>query len=88
MKISDLYPDVLMEDARCEFKAALNPENPVKWAKTIVAYANSDGGYIFVGVSNEREAFGLNMEEIDKSLQEGTSSRCRRYRRKSAAGTS
>lgn len=67
MKISDLYPDVLMEDARCEFKAALNPENPVKWAKTIVAYANSDGGYIFVGVSNEREAFGLNMEEIDKA---------------------
>lgn len=67
MKISDLYPDVLMEDARCEFKAALNPENPVKWAKTIVAYANSDGGYIFVGVSNERESFGLNMEEIDKA---------------------
>ena len=67
MKISDLYPDVLMEDARCEFKAALNPENPVKWAKTIVAYANGDGGYIFVGVSNEREAFGLNMEEIDKA---------------------
>ena len=67
MKISDLYPDVLMEDARCEFKAALNPENPVKWAKTIVAYANGDGGYIFVGVSNERESFGLNMEEIDKA---------------------
>ena len=67
MKISDLYPDVLMEDARCEFKAALNPENPVKWAKTIVAYANGDGGYIFVGVSNERVAFGLNMEEIDKA---------------------
>lgn len=34
MKISELYPDVISEDLDYEYKAQLNPENPVKWAKT------------------------------------------------------
>ncbi|MEE0133311.1 MAG: ATP-binding protein [Treponema sp.] len=67
MKITDLYSDVLVEDTKYEFKAVLNADNPVKWAKTIVAYANGDGGYIFVGVSNERMVFGLTLDEIDKT---------------------
>ena len=36
MKITELFPDVITEDMECEFKAVLNSENPVKWAKTIV----------------------------------------------------
>lgn len=67
MKITDLYSDVLVEDTKYEFKAVLNADNPVKWAKTIVAYANGDGGYIFVGVSNERMVFGLTLDEIDRT---------------------
>ena len=50
MKIKELYPDVITEDLDYEYKAVLNPENPVKWAKNIVAYANGAGGYIFIGV--------------------------------------
>ncbi|MCQ2914907.1 MAG: putative DNA binding domain-containing protein [Alphaproteobacteria bacterium] len=67
MKIYELYNDVVLEDLKYEFKALLNSENPVKWAKTLVAFANGDGGVLFVGVSNEREAFGISLEEIDKT---------------------
>ena len=67
MHIREVYPDVITEDLDYEYKAVLNPENPVKWAKTIVGYANSKGGIMFVGVSNDGEAFGLGLDEIDKT---------------------
>jgi len=67
MKISELYPDVITEDLNYEYKAVLNQENPVKWAKTIIGYANDKGGIMFIGVSNDGEAFGLNLEDIDKT---------------------
>ncbi|MBS7265540.1 MAG: putative DNA binding domain-containing protein [Treponema sp.] len=67
MKINELYSDILAEDTKYEFKALLNPNEPLKWAKTIVAYANGEGGYIFVGVSDNPDAFGLSIEEIDKT---------------------
>ena len=67
MKINELYSDIITEDTKYEFKAVLNPDDPLKWAKTIVAYANGEGGYIFVGVSDNRDAFGLSIEEIDKT---------------------
>ena len=37
MKINELYSDIMTEDTKYEFKAILNPNEPVKWAKTIVA---------------------------------------------------
>lgn len=67
MKIRELYPDVISEDLNYEYKASLNPDNPIKWAKTIIGFANDKGGIIFVGVSNEGEAFGIDLEEIDKT---------------------
>ncbi len=66
MKINSLFPDVVEENLSYEFKVTLNENNPIKWAKTIVAYANSEGGTIFVGVSDEGEAFGIDLPEIDK----------------------
>lgn len=67
MKIKDLYPDVITEDINYEYKAVLNPDNPIKWAKTIIGYANDKGGTMFVGVSNDGEAFGIGLGEIDKT---------------------
>lgn len=67
MKISEIFPEVLMEDLDYEFKQVLSEENPVKWAKTIVAYANNGGGTIFVGVSNDGDAFGLTLNDIDRA---------------------
>ena len=67
MHIREIFPDVISEDLDYEYKAQLNQDNPVKWAKTIVGFANGNGGILFVGVSNEGEAFGLSLEEIDKT---------------------
>lgn len=67
VKIKELYPDVITEDLNYEYKAVLNPENPIKWAKTIIGYANDKGGTLFVGVSNDGEAFGINLDEIDRT---------------------
>ena len=67
MKINELYSDIITEDLKYEFKALLNPKEPLKWGKTIVGYANGEGGCIFVGVDNDREAFGLTIEDIDKT---------------------
>ena len=67
MKIKDLYPDVISEDLNYEYKAVLNPDNPIKWAKTIIGYANDKGGTMFVGASNDGEAFGIGLGEIDKT---------------------
>ena len=67
MKINELYSDILAENTKFEFKTVLNVENPIKWAKSIVGFANAEGGYIFVGVNDEREAFGITLEEIDKT---------------------
>ncbi len=67
MKIRELYPDVITEDMEYEYKAMLNPDKPIKWAKTIVGYANGNGGTMFVGVSDSGEAFGIDLGEIDKT---------------------
>ena len=67
MKITDLYSDILIENTKYEFKAQLKQDNPVKWAKSIVGYANGEGGYLFVGVANDGEVFGLTLDEVDKT---------------------
>ncbi len=67
MKIDELFEDVLTEDRQYEFKAILNQENPLHWAKSIVGFANGNGGMLFVGVSDNRDAFGLDLTSIDKT---------------------
>ena len=67
MKVRELYPDVITEDLCYEYKAKLTPDNPIKWAKTLIGYANGKGGTLFVGVSNDGKAFGINLEEVDKT---------------------
>ena len=67
MRIKELYPDVITEDLNYEYKAALNNDTPIKWAKTLIGYANGNGGTLFVGVSNNGEAFGIDLDEIDKT---------------------
>lgn len=42
MKISELFLEAIMEDQEYEFKSVLNQDNPIKWAKTIVAYATGN----------------------------------------------
>ena len=35
MKINELYSDILLENTKYEFKAILNSDKLVKWAKSI-----------------------------------------------------
>lgn len=67
MKIKELFPEVIDEDKNYEYKASLNPDNPIKWAKTIIGFANDKGGTMFVGVSNSGDAFGIDLDEVDKT---------------------
>lgn len=67
MKITELFSDVITEDLNYEYKAELNRDKPLKWAKTIVGFANGEGGIIFVGVSNDGTAFGLDLDKIDQT---------------------
>ncbi|MCI2111612.1 MAG: ATP-binding protein [Bacilli bacterium] len=71
MKIRSLFPEVDFENEEFEYKAKLeNDKQSEKWGKTLVGYANENGGEMFVGVSNDGEAFGLSFEEIDKYRQQ------------------
>lgn len=67
MNIKDVFDNVLVRNREFEFKAKLSIKDPVKWAKTIVGYANTEGGIIFIGVSNNGEVFGLDLKEIDET---------------------
>ena len=67
MKISELYPEVISENTQYEYKEKLNTEKPITWAKSLVGYANGQGGTVFIGVSNDGEAFGLTFDKVDKT---------------------
>lgn len=66
MNIKEILKDYIVEDTKYELKAKITKDDPIKWAKTIVGYANIDGGYIFIGVDNNGEIFGLTYNEIDE----------------------
>lgn len=38
MKITELYPDVITEDLNYEYKAVLNPDNPIKELQEALHY--------------------------------------------------
>ena len=72
MHIRELFPDVITEDLDYEFKAVLNSDKPVKWAKTIVAYANGKGGVMFVcadhGIHVQHHTFHGTIAEFDNQF--------------------
>lgn len=67
MKINELFENVILENLKYELKAVLNSEDPLKWAKTLVAFANGEGGIMFIGVNDNQDAFGLTIKEIDQT---------------------
>jgi ATP-dependent DNA helicase RecG len=51
----------LGEGKTIEFKEA-ESDNKDKWKKTVVAFANTEGGYILFGVNNDGQVVGLNKD--------------------------
>jgi len=68
-KIADLLTFEGFENKSYEFKLKLesSEDKLEKWAKTLVAFANTSSGYMLIGVSDDGYAVGLNAEEIDKT---------------------
>lgn len=69
MYISELISIDNLENTNHEFKLKLETEKEKieKWAKSIVAFANTSSGYIYVGVANDGYVVGLNNQEIDET---------------------
>ena len=49
-----------------EYKEEVNHKNYEKWAKTVVAFANTDGGSIYFGVNDDGELIGLEPDILKK----------------------
>ena len=67
MHIKELYHDVIFENMDFEFKERLNKDKTIHWAKSIAAFANAEGGWIFVGADNDGLISGLTREEVDQT---------------------
>ena len=69
MLLKEIIPEHLFENSDFDYKAQLGdkPTEVIKWAKSIVAFANENGGTIYVGVGDDWTAFGLTREEADKA---------------------
>lgn len=77
MKLSDLLPDLNLEDQKNEFKGLIEEgkisdsiSKEDKWLKTIVAFANSSGGKMFIGIEDKtHKILSLDHETADKTIQ-------------------
>ena len=77
MYLQELIPNVNLEDYSTEFKARLlsgldrdKEDNELKWLKEIVAFANTQGGTLYVGVNDKtHELEPLTHVEADRTVQ-------------------
>ena len=67
MHIKELYQDVLVEDLDYEFESRLDKERTISWGKSLAAFANEDGGTIFIGADDDGVIGGLSYEEVDQT---------------------
>lgn len=50
---------LIAEATEYEFKSAVEANKPRSWLKTVSAFANGVGGSIYIGVSDDGIAIGL-----------------------------
>lgn len=76
MYLEDLIDSVNLENEETEFKARLEigsskdkEDKAVRWLKEIVAFANTNGGVIYVGVNDKtHEVEAISHQEFDKEV--------------------
>ena len=59
--------EINLEDENIEYKIKLNSskDSIEKWAKTLVGFANTFGGVLYVGINDDGKKVGLDRKEID-----------------------
>ena len=68
MKIDDLHPSITLgEDSTRQFKA--NVKNSDALASEMAAFANSEGGTIYIGIENDGSTPGLTREDVARINQ-------------------
>ncbi len=65
MTIQELLHNDFFEDKKNEAKLRLDEKDPTSWLKTVAAFANSDGGTLYVGVKDDGQLAGFSKIEID-----------------------
>ena len=66
MDLKDLINNFKIENSNCECKARLNRDNCLGWLKTIAGFANSEGGFLYLGVEDKTfKLIGFDSKEID-----------------------
>lgn len=67
MELKDIESVLPIENSQIEFKARLDRNDPSGWLKTIAAFANTNGGYLYIGVEDKTtKLIGFTKEEVDK----------------------
>lgn len=77
MYIEDLFPNINLESYNIEFKGIIktgknnkNEIEEVKWLKTIVAFANTDGGQLYIGVEDHsHKILALDQATTDRTIR-------------------
>lgn len=59
---------LVAEATEYEFKSAVEANKPRSWLKTVSAFANGVGGSIYIGVSDDGVAIGLNDPQKDAEV--------------------
>jgi len=57
------------EDLHTEFKEKISSKDKEDLAKSIVCFANTDGGQLIVGVTDQGEIVGIDEDEIDQTIR-------------------
>ena len=67
MKLTDIMPNVYLENKEYECKGRLNKEESISWLKTVDGFANSNGGVFFLGVEDKTfKLIGYDQKDADK----------------------
>ncbi len=65
MTIQELLHRDFFEDKQNETKLRLDEKDPSSWLKTVAAFANCNGGTLYIGVNDSGVLAGFSKEELD-----------------------
>jgi len=70
-----MIEELVAEVPECDFKVALETRKPKSWLKSVSSYANSIGGMLLFGVSDDKQVVGLSdaqgdAEKISRLIKE------------------